>query len=188
MEPRDLFFTPRTKDGQRLRLRISPEDMAKTGRGSPWQARVTDLDTGRRYDVIGADCGSPHCFCDAEVVRDMAPLVIDHERRKRVGVALANYLLLEPVKAAISQAERTVLTWIAATLAERPEDETAIALGDFASFGGLGRRAMDFDSAIGIADRLFELAHVACGECDEESVDSAVRALLISVKTRMGGL
>lgn len=62
------LFTPR--HGQtRLRLNLSDDDMAKIGRGGPWSATVTDTNTGRVYDVKGAACDLPRCFCDAVVTR-----------------------------------------------------------------------------------------------------------------------
>jgi hypothetical protein len=61
----DGLFTPRVTGGKRLRLNLSPEDMAKTDRGREWSAIVTDTLTGDVYAVQGADCGAPGCFCDA---------------------------------------------------------------------------------------------------------------------------
>lgn len=61
------YFTPRTKT-ERLKLVLSEADRAKIGRGRPWQAEVTDLQTGKRYHVEGAACGGDSCFCDATAV------------------------------------------------------------------------------------------------------------------------
>lgn len=64
------FFTPRKAhdSDERLKMHLSPEDAVKIGRGRPWSAEVTDLDTGRRYSVKGAACGADaSCFCDAIV-------------------------------------------------------------------------------------------------------------------------
>jgi hypothetical protein len=66
MENRHLF-TPRIKGGERLKMFISNQDFAKIGRGMPWAAEVTDIDTGKRFKARGASCGSPGCFCDAVV-------------------------------------------------------------------------------------------------------------------------
>ena len=63
----NINFTPRTRTGERLRMRISPEDKAKIGRGR-WQAVVTDLNTGITYRVKGASCNLPRCMCDTIVI------------------------------------------------------------------------------------------------------------------------
>lgn len=62
----NINFTPRTRTGERLKMRISPEDLAKIGRGK-WKATVTDCNTGIAYRARGASCGLPHCMCDAIV-------------------------------------------------------------------------------------------------------------------------
>ncbi len=61
-------FTPVDHDsGDRLRLRLSPDDAAKVKRGEPWAANVVDLRTGRTYAARGIACSAgPRCFCDAE--------------------------------------------------------------------------------------------------------------------------
>lgn len=60
------LFTPRQQGStHRLTLRLSDEDYAKIGRGAPWEAIVTDLDTGIQYRAKGAPCSMPRCFCDA---------------------------------------------------------------------------------------------------------------------------
>lgn len=65
------IFTPREScDSQaRYRMELNSVDILKVRRGSPWSATVTDQSTGRAYDVEGAACSSPNCFCDAVVVR-----------------------------------------------------------------------------------------------------------------------
>jgi hypothetical protein len=63
------LFTPRTRYGKRLRLTLSDADARKIERGHEWQCEVTDTTTGKRYTVKGAQCGSPHCFCDALVLK-----------------------------------------------------------------------------------------------------------------------
>lgn len=62
------LFTPRKSDrsDERYRMQLNAEDAAKTGRGRPWRAEVTDQLTGRRYSVKGAACAAD-CFCDAVV-------------------------------------------------------------------------------------------------------------------------
>ena len=62
----NINFTPRTRTGDRLKMRISPEDKAKIVRGK-WKAVVTDLNTGVAYHARGASCGLPRCMCDAVV-------------------------------------------------------------------------------------------------------------------------
>jgi hypothetical protein len=65
-----FLFTPtnasRTK---RYEWLISAEDKAKIGRGHRWSATVTNLKDGKAYQVQGASCGIPSCFCDAVVVK-----------------------------------------------------------------------------------------------------------------------
>lgn len=61
------LFTPRlVNTDERLRMTLTAEDMAKVGRGKPWQALVTDQETGKRWHAKGASCGAV-CFCDAIV-------------------------------------------------------------------------------------------------------------------------
>jgi len=56
-----------SKGDSRVKLSLSPIDHAKIGRGGPWEATVTDVDSGRVFYVRGASCGSPGCFCAAEI-------------------------------------------------------------------------------------------------------------------------
>ena len=63
-------FTPRMEvNGEWVRMRMSLNyaDNRKIGRGGPWQAVVTDQNTGKRYEAQGAECGLPGCMCDAIV-------------------------------------------------------------------------------------------------------------------------
>jgi hypothetical protein len=48
-----------------LRLHVSADDYAQIKRGPGWRATVTDLDTGKRYQVKSAPCSLPRCYCDA---------------------------------------------------------------------------------------------------------------------------
>ena len=64
----NINFTPRTRTGERLKMRISPEDKAKIVRGK-WKATITDLNTGVAYRARGASCGLPRCMCDAIVIK-----------------------------------------------------------------------------------------------------------------------
>jgi hypothetical protein len=66
-------FTPRKsyETDDRHEMRLSDEDQAKIRRGR-WKAEVTDLNTGIRYEVKGASCGLPRCFCDAVVTKEFA--------------------------------------------------------------------------------------------------------------------
>ena len=64
----NINFTPRTRTGERLKMRISPEDKAKIVRGK-WKATITDLNTGITYRVKGASCNLPRCMCDAVVTK-----------------------------------------------------------------------------------------------------------------------
>jgi len=64
------LFTP-LLDGERIRIYISPADSKRitmAGRCSGFKGEVTDLDTGKRYQVHGAPCSLPECYCDAYVV------------------------------------------------------------------------------------------------------------------------
>ena len=72
--PNGRLFTPRYPASQeRLHMALNEADFAKIGRGRPWQAFVTDQNTGKRYQVIGAECeAGPHCFCDAVIVERVA--------------------------------------------------------------------------------------------------------------------
>jgi len=60
-------FTPRTPDGTRLTLHLSEADHQKIGRGKGWKATVTDIETGKTYNVHAASCGLS-CYCDAIAV------------------------------------------------------------------------------------------------------------------------
>jgi hypothetical protein len=64
------LFTPRISadSSQRLEMRISMADEAKTQRGRMWRATVTDHNTGKRYKVRGAACSIPNCICDAVII------------------------------------------------------------------------------------------------------------------------
>jgi hypothetical protein len=66
-------LTPRinAESNDRLTMSISDEDRAKICRGKPWQADVTDQNTGRRYHIRGAACGLPRCMCDAVIVKEI---------------------------------------------------------------------------------------------------------------------
>ena len=62
-------FTPLGRDGARMSMTLSNEDIKKCDhRGEPWSAKVTDLNSGIEYEVKGAPCNLPGCFCDAVVV------------------------------------------------------------------------------------------------------------------------
>lgn len=67
-----MIITPRISEDsdERVELDVSPEDHAKILRRQDWQARMTDLRTGRIYDVRGADCGLD-CMCDAVIEREI---------------------------------------------------------------------------------------------------------------------
>lgn len=67
--------TPRTQSGERLKFFVSDADSDKIHRGRDWSAWVTDIDTGRRYHLVGAECSlGTHCYCDAVVVGTMEPV------------------------------------------------------------------------------------------------------------------
>ena len=76
------FMKPTLDEGRleaerRCEMDLSDEDRAKIGRGGPWRAVVTDRNTGIKWKVQGADCGSGGCFCAAEIVgrvTELAPL------------------------------------------------------------------------------------------------------------------
>ena len=73
--PNGRLFTPRISMDSSVRqpMQLSEADHAKISRGKPWQAFVTDQNTGKRYQVIGAECeAGPHCFCDAVIVERVA--------------------------------------------------------------------------------------------------------------------
>jgi hypothetical protein len=62
-------FTPRksASSEQRYALEIDDADYVSTHgyRSVDWQAVVTDVLTGARYLVHGAECSLPRCYCDA---------------------------------------------------------------------------------------------------------------------------
>lgn len=61
-------FVPRLSDGTRAEITLSDGDYRKVERGRAWEATVTDVRTGTRYRVAGAECAIPDCFCDAVVL------------------------------------------------------------------------------------------------------------------------
>lgn len=67
----DHVFTPYESPGsnRRLKLTLSQAEMTKVGRGRWGPHQFTDLNTGTVIEARGASCGSPSCFCAAEVVR-----------------------------------------------------------------------------------------------------------------------
>ncbi len=66
-----MLFTPRIskESGHRVEMDISEDDGAKALRGVEWNAIVTDRKSGLMYEVEGAPCGLPECFCDAVIVK-----------------------------------------------------------------------------------------------------------------------
>jgi hypothetical protein len=54
-----------------LGIQLDDGDYAKIGRGSKWEAGVTDQDTGKTYLVRGASCGLPRCYCDAVIAAEL---------------------------------------------------------------------------------------------------------------------
>jgi hypothetical protein len=67
------LFTPwnAINSAERASMTISDADKAKTGsRKLPWQAEITDLNSGKRYLVRGCACTIPRCHCDAEIIRE----------------------------------------------------------------------------------------------------------------------
>ncbi len=69
-----MIFTPRVneKSNSRAKMDISAYDDTKVLRGTRnkgWTAVVTDRATGLRYEVKGAPCDLPNCFCDAVIVK-----------------------------------------------------------------------------------------------------------------------
>lgn len=65
--PQEELFTP-ILDGVRTVMRVKVERKEKLKRRGPglWGAVTDDL-TGKRYQVYGAECGVPGCWCDARV-------------------------------------------------------------------------------------------------------------------------
>ena len=60
-------ITPRKgiTNTERYSLTVSAEDHAKMSRGEQWAATVTDIPSGQQYNLSGAPCSIPTCFCDA---------------------------------------------------------------------------------------------------------------------------
>jgi hypothetical protein len=53
--------------GERVALRVSDGDYAKLRRGRGFYGIITDIDTGKRYELHGASCGEA-CHCDAQII------------------------------------------------------------------------------------------------------------------------
>lgn len=51
--------------GVRIRLEVSEADAAKVKRGRAWRATVTDIPTGKRWQLRDRSCGLAECRCDA---------------------------------------------------------------------------------------------------------------------------
>lgn len=68
IEEGKCFVTPRDKSGNRMRLEVSESDYKKLNRGRGWEAEMTEVPTGRRYNLYAASCGHQNCFCDAIAV------------------------------------------------------------------------------------------------------------------------
>lgn len=95
------FFTPRKahNSDERLKMHLSPEDAAKIGRGRPWSAEVTDLDTKRRYSVKGAACGADAtCFCDAVVTYEHPLPDRCHVESAKAGAAIRLIIMEEDLE------------------------------------------------------------------------------------------
>src|SRR5262249_22783580 len=50
---------------ERYSLTVSAEDHAKMAHGEQWAATMTDIPSDQQYNVSGAPCSIPNCFCDA---------------------------------------------------------------------------------------------------------------------------
>lgn len=61
------YLTP-MRQGERVALRVSKEDAGKWKPGSGDCGIITDLDTGKRYRLLGRSCELPSCYCDAEII------------------------------------------------------------------------------------------------------------------------
>jgi len=61
------LFTPFI-NGVRWSMEISDEDREKITRGLGRKGFVTDMKTGIQYEVFGAPCELPGCYCDATAV------------------------------------------------------------------------------------------------------------------------
>lgn len=77
-------FTPLMLDGTRSTMTVSRSDKAQIFRGRRWFGVVTDLNTGRHYEVEGAECSLPGCYCDARVLTEISSRKpsADYERRR----------------------------------------------------------------------------------------------------------
>lgn len=60
------MLTPRTLDGWRLRLTTPADHVSQRGPG--YRGRFADPESGQYYDVFGAVCSLPDCYCDAVAV------------------------------------------------------------------------------------------------------------------------
>jgi hypothetical protein len=61
------YLTPMF-NGDRVALRVSADDYRKCRRGPGVYGVVTDLDTQKRYKLVGRPCSAGvHCYCDAEI-------------------------------------------------------------------------------------------------------------------------
>ena len=54
-----------------LKLRVLASDYAMLPRGTRATAIVTDLDTGKRYQLRRASCGLPRCLCALALVKEL---------------------------------------------------------------------------------------------------------------------
>lgn len=73
MDKQYATFTPRVSEYSQERLRLQiPMDKFVISRlsmkGLGYKGKVTDPETGKRYEVWGATCGLPNCDCDAYLV------------------------------------------------------------------------------------------------------------------------
>ncbi len=74
-ESGNAILTPRLNEdpSSRMEMSISKEDMAvldSAGRGPGYKGRITDLITGKLWDIHGAPCTATNpdgsgCYCDA---------------------------------------------------------------------------------------------------------------------------
>jgi DNA-binding transcriptional regulator of glucitol operon len=91
----DAFdFAPLMPDGTRALMSISAADLDQMPKGQFWLALVTDVKTGRHYEVESAECSFPGCVCEAKVLRE-APSreqSVDFQRRsleiRHAGLAI----------------------------------------------------------------------------------------------------
>lgn len=77
-------FTPLLPDGTRTLLKVSRSDRLKIGKGGPWFAVVTDIVSGRHFEVEGTVCSLPRCYCDARILREVSERREDAATRRRV--------------------------------------------------------------------------------------------------------